>query len=223
MALFAATLFVGVPGAAAANVVSIDGSQWTPCAVEYGHCTFTGEHRVLYGTLQKHAVKSFNGSAGCDNGVFDDPAPGASKQCWLESGDARSIASAPAPVPRAPDAPVLPPALAMACSAASASANASTEGDVIEANTPGSDGSRMFPSRRAFNVAITTRATRAQASVKWEIRDSWSAPKASGQFAVTPGAHVYSMTCASRVAGYFSVSAQLDAGSAGSATPAQLP
>lgn len=193
--------------ASAATAVTIDGAEWTPCAVEYGRCTFAGEHRVLYGTLEKHAIKSFTGGAGCDNGVFDDPAPGASKQCWVEAQSAPS---------RQAEAPALTGTTEIACSKPSSLASTIAEGDIIEADTPGSDGSRMFAPRQSFQIALTTRAKNA-GTVNWEVRDTWSAIKASGQFSAASGPHVYSMTCASRVAGYFSVSARLDSGGGTSA------
>ncbi|MGA7811975.1 MAG: hypothetical protein WCA53_03425, partial [Caballeronia sp.] len=64
------------PPANAVTAESIDGASWTPCAAEYGHCSFAGAKKVLYGTPEKHVVKTFTDGTGCDNGVFDDPAPG---------------------------------------------------------------------------------------------------------------------------------------------------
>src|ERR1700676_1846340 len=107
--------------------VKIDGASWTPCAAEYERCSFDGAKKVLYGTPDKHVIKTFTGGTGCDNGVFDDPAPGASKHCWVEavaeSAAARFVAGAPPP-----STP-----LAMQCSPAAAPVDAPASGDTVEA------------------------------------------------------------------------------------------
>jgi hypothetical protein len=206
------------PGNAVATV-TIDGASWTPCAAEYGRCSFEGAKKVLYGTPEKHVVKTFTGGTGCDNGVFDDPAPGASKQCWVEF-DAKAYAKADTPAGHfVADAPPPATSLSMTCGPASTPVDASATGDTIEADTPGSDGTRMFPLHHPFDVMLTTRA-RAAGTLAWQIEDAWSVVKASGQIAVKPGAHALKIACTSRAAGYFSISARLE--SAGQ-TAAVLP
>jgi len=196
-----------------ADTVKIDGSSWTPCAAEYERCSFDGARKVLYGTPEKHVVKTFTGGTGCDNGVFDDPAPGASKRCWVEaradSAVARFVADAPPPSTPLP----------MQCSPAAAPVDAPASGDAVEADTPGSDGTRMFALRKPFELALTTRAKSA-GTLAWRIQDAWNTVKASGHFPVTPGAHTSTIKCTSQAAGYFSITAQLDAANA---APAVLP
>ncbi|SOE69637.1 hypothetical protein SAMN05414139_03577 [Burkholderia sp. D7] len=202
--------------AVAADTVKIDGSSWTPCAAEYERCSFDGTKKVLYGTPDKHVVKTFTGGTGCDNGVFDDPAPGSLKRCWVEATATGTVARFVA------DAPPPSSSLPMQCSPAAemkAAADAPASGDVVEADTPGSDGTRMFPLRKPFELALTTRAKSA-GTLTWRIQDAWNTVKASGHFAVTPGAHTSTIKCTSQAAGYFSIAAQLDAANA---APVVLP
>lgn len=198
------------------DTVKIDGAPWTPCAAEYERCSFDGAKKVLYGTPEKHAVKTFTGGTSCDNGVFDDPAPGATKHCWVEASAKNSAA------PRfIADAPPPSTALAMQCQPAAPVdiPGSIPAADSVEADTPGSDGTRMFPLRRPFDVTLTTR-TKSSGTLVWQIQDAWNAVKASGRIAVTPGAHGSSIRCTSQAAGYFAVSARLE--SAG-ASPVALP
>jgi hypothetical protein len=108
--------------------------------------------------------------------------------------------------------------LALSCAAASAPAGAPSDGAPVEADTPGSDGTRLFAVGKPFDVSFTARA-RGHDTLVWQIRDTWSTVKASGRIAVTQGAHSMKMACASRAAGYFSVSATLE--SAGAALPSR--
>jgi hypothetical protein len=198
---------------ASEDSVKIDGASWTPCAAEYERCSFDGAKKVLYGTPDKHVIKTFTGGTGCDNGVFDDPAPGESKRCWVEavaeSAAARFVAGAPPP-----STP-----LAMQCSPAAAAVDAPASGDTVEADTPGSDGTRMFALHKPFELALTTRAKSA-GTLTWRIQDAWNTVKASGRLAVTPGAHTSAIKCTSQAAGYFSVAVQLEGANA---APAVLP
>ena len=198
------------------DTVKIDGASWTPCAAEYERCSFDGARKVLYGTPEKHSVKTFTGGTGCDNGVFDDPAPGATKHCWVEasskpSGAARFIADAPPP-----STP-----LAMQCTAAAPVeiSGSSPTADSVEADTPGSNGTRMFPRRQPFDVTLTTR-TKSTGTLVWQVQDAWNTVKASGRIAVAPGVHGSSIRCISQAAGYFAVSARLESPNA---SPVTLP
>lgn len=98
--------------------------------------------------------------------------------------------------------PPSPPVSASAGSSASAA---------IEADTPGSDGTRMFALNAPLRIAITTRAASAD-TVNWQIRDAWNTVKASGRFAVDARPATVSLTCRSQAAGYFAVSASLESG-----------
>ncbi|RZI39780.1 hypothetical protein EGT07_27150, partial [Herbaspirillum sp. HC18] len=56
-------------------------TTWTKCANEYGTCNFSGTTQVRYGLNDKWATKTATGSIACNNTVFGDPYPGASKIC----------------------------------------------------------------------------------------------------------------------------------------------
>ncbi|MDR5820786.1 hypothetical protein [Caballeronia sp. LZ043] len=108
----------------------------------------------------------------------------------------------------APDPADTPP---LRCSAPTPPVAAKAGGDPIEADTPGSDGTRMFPLDAPVRIAITTR-TQAADTVEWQIRDAWNTRKASGSFPVKAQPGTYTLACTSEAAGYFSVSASLASG-----------
>ncbi|KIG07729.1 hypothetical protein BurMR1_0559 [Burkholderia sp. MR1] len=97
------------------------------------------------------------------------------------------------------------------CDAPASPEAAGRDGPAIEADTPGSDGTRMFALNAPLRIAITTRASSADA-VSWQIRDAWNVVKASGRFAVDARPGTYTLACSSRAAGYFAVSASLESG-----------
>ncbi|MGN6318974.1 hypothetical protein [Trinickia sp.] len=97
---------------------------------------------------------------------------------------------------------------AMSCGVPSTPTNASGTGAAIEADTPGSDGTRTFALGSAFDLAITTRAAQND-TVAWQVQDDWGVARASGAFPVKSGAQTVTLSCASTLAGYFSVSASL--------------
>jgi len=105
-------------------------------------------------------------------------------------------------------APLTP---ALRCDAPASPVAASAGGASIEADTPGSDGTRMFALNAPVRLAITTRAASAD-TVNWQIRDAWNAVKASGRFPVDGKPHTYTLACTSLAAGYFAVSASLESG-----------
>jgi hypothetical protein len=107
----------------------------------------------------------------------------------------------------------------ISCAAPAASMSTSpAHGDAIEADTPGSDGTRLFPLDRAFTLAFTTRTTRDD-MVEWAVRDDWDVVRASGRFAVKRGAQTVTLQCTSSLAGYFALSAKL--AETGSSLPAR--
>ncbi|MGW1623957.1 alpha-L-rhamnosidase-related protein [Streptomyces sp. NPDC002172] len=59
-------------------------TTWTTCAAENGSCSFTGTHEVAYGADGHYAYGSFTGGTPCDNAVFDDPAAGTVKNCYVQ-------------------------------------------------------------------------------------------------------------------------------------------
>ncbi|HTI18820.1 MAG TPA: hypothetical protein VL598_14265 [Trinickia sp.] len=84
-----------------------------------------------------------------------------------------------------------------------------TKGDAIEADTPGSNGTRLFKLGGPFTIAVTTR-TSADDSVVWALRDDRDVLRASGRFTVASGARTTALQCSSSAAGYFSYSATLE-------------
>ncbi|WP_242538478.1 hypothetical protein [Trinickia acidisoli] len=96
----------------------------------------------------------------------------------------------------------------LTCGQPSAPTSAAGTGATIEADTPGSDGTRTFALNSAFNLAITTRAAQSD-TVSWQVLDDWNVVRASGHFPVNSGAQTVTLSCSSTLAGYFSVSASL--------------
>ncbi|MGN6229938.1 MAG: hypothetical protein ACTHNZ_02085 [Trinickia sp.] len=111
---------------------------------------------------------------------------------------------------------------ALTCGQPSAPASAAGTGAAIEADTPGSDGTRTFALRSAFELAITTRAARND-TVSWQVLDDWNVVRASGRFPVGPAAQTVTLRCSSTLAGYFSVSASLAAAGASLASQGTRP
>ncbi|RZI39832.1 hypothetical protein EGT07_26820, partial [Herbaspirillum sp. HC18] len=56
--------------------------------MEYGTCTFSGTHQVRYGYGDKWATRTATESIACNNSVFGDPYPGASKVCEVDTASA---------------------------------------------------------------------------------------------------------------------------------------
>ncbi len=133
--------------------------------------------------------------AGC--GGSDDASSPASV---MNAADG-STASDPTAVAKAASAQ------SMTCGAPSAAAASGGSGQ-ITADTPSSDGSRMFPAGTKFQVAITTRAASAD-TLKWTIADALGKTVASGSFPAPAAATKTTLTCSSTLAGYFAVSATL--------------
>ena len=147
-------------------------------------------------------------SAPAADGAANTAAPGAPGLVGSPATSSAPSGSRPSPQ----TATSLSPAstLAMTCSPASAPSPALATGDLIAADTPGSDGTRMFGVNKPFKLAFTTRA-KSSDTLSWQIADAWSTVHASGRIAVVPGANVWTLNCTSALAGYFSVSATLAA------------
>ncbi|SAK99530.1 hypothetical protein AWB81_05747 [Caballeronia arationis] len=194
----------------ASGALTIDGTAWLPCAAENATCTFRGTARVLYGTPTQHVIKEFTDQTPCDNTAFDDPAPGADKRCWYSGGAAAKSrpGARPAQVASAAQADAAPAEPLLQCKGPGAPGPATATGDPIEADTPGSDGTRLFARGAPVKIAFTARATSADA-LAWQIRDAWNVVRASGRFSVAAGAGSYTLTCTTQTAGYFAISATL--------------
>jgi len=94
------------------------------------------------------------------------------------------------------------------CRSVASSAATDDGNDLISADTPGSDGTRLFPHGKGVRIVVTTRATRDD-KVQWQIADTWSRQQASGSFAVAAGPRVTWLACTMPQAGYFAFSAAL--------------
>ncbi|MFT0169860.1 hypothetical protein ACLKMY_12690 [Paraburkholderia mimosarum] len=94
------------------------------------------------------------------------------------------------------------------CRSVASSAATDDGNDLISADTPGSDGTRLFPRGKGVRIVVTTRAVRDD-KVQWQLADAWSRPKASGSFAVAAGPRVTWLACTMPQAGYFAFSAAL--------------
>ena len=55
----------------------------TFCASENGLCSFSGVRTVAYGTATAYRTLSLSGGTACTNAVFQDPAPGVVKRCFI--------------------------------------------------------------------------------------------------------------------------------------------
>ncbi|MDE1004236.1 MAG: hypothetical protein OSB38_01130 [Paraburkholderia fungorum] len=79
---------------------------------------------------------------------------------------------------------------------------------MISADTPTTDGLRIFQNNAPFNLAITTNAPSAD-TVVWSVADSNGAIKTQGSFAVTAGVQTNSIPCTSTWSGYGALTATL--------------
>ncbi len=97
---------------------------------------------------------------------------------------------------------------AASCRSAPGNAAAPAGDEPITADTPGSDGTRLFARGKSVRIDVVTRA-KGDDKVQWRIDDTWSRTQASGSFAVTGGTRVTTLTCTLPQAGYFAFSATL--------------
>ncbi|MDB4987723.1 MAG: hypothetical protein JWN04_2901, partial [Myxococcaceae bacterium] len=82
-------------------------TDWTPCASEWQHCTFTGTRQVSYSSRGKSVSKTFTNGVDCRNDVFGDVDPGFTKSCAY--GPLVSATPTPAPTPVPTPAPTPTP------------------------------------------------------------------------------------------------------------------
>ena len=98
-------------------------------------------------------------------------------------------------------------ALAMTC-ASPVTATSSSASGVITADTPSTDGTRMFASGSTFPIAITASPSSAD-TLAWSVSDSLGNTVASGSFPAPAGSSTTTLNCTSTLAGYFAISATL--------------
>jgi len=95
---------------------------------------------------------------------------------------------------------------------------AADKGNAIEADTPGSNGTRTFALGSDFAIAFTTHIEHDD-TIDWQLRDERDTVRANGRLHVSAGARATTLRCRSSLAGYFAVSARL--AGADDALPAQ--
>jgi hypothetical protein len=95
----------------------------------------------------------------------------------------------------------------MTC-ASPVTATSSSSSGVITADTPSTDGTRMFASGSTFPLAITASPSAAD-TLGWSVNDSLGNTVASGSFPAPAGSSTTTLSCTSTLAGYFAVSATL--------------
>src|SRR5580698_869646 len=83
-----------------------------------------------------------------------------------------------------------------------------TANGVISADTPTTDGMRIFQNNAPFNLAVTTNASGAD-TVIWSIADANGAIKTQGSFPVKSGVQTSTMACKSTWSGYGALTATL--------------
>lgn len=96
----------------------------------------------------------------------------------------------------------------MTCRSGTSTASTNAGTDPIVADTPGSDGTRLFAHGKKVRIEVVTRASRDD-SVQWRIDDTWGQPQASGTFPVQQGTRATPIECSTPRAGYFAFSATL--------------
>lgn len=95
----------------------------------------------------------------------------------------------------------------MTC-ASPVTATSSSSSGVITADTPSTDGTRMFASGSTFPIAITASPSAAD-TLAWSVSDSLGNTVASGSFPAPAGSSTTTLSCSSTLAGYFAISATL--------------
>ncbi|CAD6557626.1 hypothetical protein ACFQ3P_30075 [Paraburkholderia sabiae] len=95
--------------------------------------------------------------------------------------------------------------------ASPSTASTSGGGALISADTPSSDGTRMFASGTSFSLEFTTNSSNAD-TLGWSVTDTTGRVAANGSFPVPRGAAKTKLTCTSTLAGYFAASGSLKAG-----------
>ncbi|MFM0598527.1 hypothetical protein, partial [Paraburkholderia dilworthii] len=100
-----------------------------------------------------------------------------------------------------------PGSATLSCSTPTQTAGGTANG-VISADTPTTDGMRIFQNNAAFKLAITTNVPSAD-TVVWSVADSNGAIKSQGSFAVKTGVQTSTIPCTSTWSGYGALTATL--------------
>jgi hypothetical protein len=111
------------------------------------------------------------------------------------------------PVTTPPATTPTPGTSAISCGSPAQTSGGTANG-LISADTPTTDGMRIFPNNTAFNIAVTTNSPNAD-TVIWSVADANGATKTQGSFAVKSGVQTATMSCKSTWSGYGSITATL--------------
>lgn len=96
--------------------------------------------------------------------------------------------------------------------------SAASSSSLIVADTPSSDGTRLFQLGSTFNLSLTTQTPKPD-TLNWTIIDTLGKSVASGSFSVPSSPTTTNLNCTSTLAGYFAVNATLS--QSGGALPTQ--
>lgn len=102
-----------------------------------------------------------------------------------------------------------PSANSVTCSAPTTVAGGTPNG-LIKADTPSSNGTRLFPVNSAFSMQFVTSAP-AVDRVNWSVQDYMGNIRGSGSFAVPAGAQTSTISCTGTASGYFALTSTLSA------------
>ncbi|RKF43466.1 hypothetical protein BCY88_05640 [Paraburkholderia fungorum] len=95
---------------------------------------------------------------------------------------------------------------ALSCAAPAVSAGSGSA--TISADTPSTDGTRIFASGSTFQLAFTTNVPNAD-TLNWAVTDTLGRVATSGSTAVPSGSKTITLNCTSTLAGYFSATGTL--------------
>lgn len=98
-------------------------------------------------------------------------------------------------------------AQSITCGVATTKAGGTANG-LISADTPTTDGTRMFALNTAFNMSFVTAAPAAD-TVTWSVQDFQGNIQGSGTFAVPSGTQTSTLSCKSTAGGYYALTASL--------------
>lgn len=197
----------GTSGSSAPAADASAATSWVQCAPEGGYCSFGGTSDVLFGLSPTQNVVggTFTNGVACTQTAFGaQPDPSVSKSCWIpvqsvsgttgatssgsssgtDSGSSSDTSSASSTGTAMP---------ALTCSAPTVTAAQAADGP-IRADTPSSDGTRLFPAGAAFAIALTSNAPAAD-TVVWAVHDHLGNTDASGSFAVPAGVQTNTLSC----------------------------
>ncbi|USU16953.1 hypothetical protein [Paraburkholderia fungorum] len=97
-------------------------------------------------------------------------------------------------------------AAALSCAAPAVSVGSGSA--TISADTPSTDGTRIFAAGSTFQLAFTTNVPNAD-TLKWAVTDTLGRVAASGSTAVPSGSKTITFNCTSTLAGYFAATGTL--------------